>query len=226
MQIKDKRIVITGGSSGLGKELARILLAEGARVIISAHNETELLAAGKELGCDLSVADVTDERAVAGLVAHAKEHLGGLDIFVNNAGVWMPHCLAEEGDIVAARRMMEVNFWGTAYGSREALRIMKTAKSGMILNIISVSALGPRPTSSFYSSSKFAVDGFTKAIREEAAPLGVPVLSVYPSYMKTELFHETKMEGYDNFLEPADVARKIVENIKQDMPVAELVIER
>ena len=122
--------------------------------------------------------------------------------------------------------MFEINVFGTIYGSREAMIQMRKQEKGLIVNILSSSALGGRPTISGYSASKFAADGFTKALRMELEGSGVRVIGIYPGGMTTNLFDEAKPADFNDYIDPQDVAEKIISNIELDNPEEEQILKR
>ena len=224
MNLKDKVVIITGGSKGFGKALAIGFLGEGAKVVVSSSNEKEIQDTAKEIGAIGICADVTNEDDLINLARDVKEKFGSIDIWVNNAGLWMGNDFAENFDMEKVRKMFDVNVMGTINGSRVALRHMKEKGSGVIVNIISTAALAGRPTLSTYCASKWALNGFTKSIREENDD--ILVLSVYPGGMKTTIFEDTKPDDWDEFMEPEYVVLKVINNLKDESPEEELVIRR
>lgn len=112
------------------------------------------------------------------------------------------------------------------YGSKVALSQMHTQNSGTLVNIISSSALVPKPTFSGYAASKWAVRGFTDSIREEYRDTPVKIIGVYPGGIKTNLFDEDSAVDTSAYMTPEHVAEKIVENLEQSDPVEELIIRR
>jgi len=122
--------------------------------------------------------------------------------------------------------MVEVNLFGTFHGSCAAVKQMKQQGSGVIMNVISVSALEGRPGSATYCASKYAVKGLTLSLQKEVEGTGVQVIALYPGGIKTHLYDEQKHEAYDQFMEPEEAAREIVENLQQKNPEEELIIRR
>lgn len=226
MELKNKVIVITGASSGLGKCLAMAFKKEKSKVIISSNNEQELKQTADELQVDFVKSDVTNEEEVKQLGRKTIEKFGHIDIWINNAGIWIPHAPIEELDMKKVHQMVEVNLFGTIYGSRTALLQMKKQGYGIIINIISTSALEGRPGSAGYCASKYAADGFTKSLRLELKPTNIQVISIYPGGMKTNLFHDQKPPDYENYMEPSWVAERIIENLKKENPEEELIIKK
>ena len=226
MILKDAVTVITGSSSGLGAALARVLAGEGARVVLSSRSssEAELKKIAADLNAEYCLADVTNEEDVINLADFAVKQFGRIDLWINNAGIWIPHAPIEEMNMKGVHDMVEVNLFGTIYGSKAALIQMKKQQSGYILNILSVSALEGHVGSAGYGASKSGAAAFTKVLRKEAAPFGVQVLEFYPGGMRTNLFEGKMPTSYDQYMDRLDVARKVIDNLKLDEPVEELII--
>ena len=224
MELKNKTIIITGGTKGLGLAMATGFKNEGANVVVCSRNEEEFKNAPDGV---LSVkADVTKEEELENVLNIAKDKFGSVDIWVNNAGIWLPHRPIEETDWRRAHDLIEVNLFGTVYGSKVALTEMKKENSGLIINVLSTSALEGKVNETAYCSSKFAADGFTESLRKELETTQIKVFSVYPGGMMTNLFDEEIPEKYSEYMDPNFVAEKIISNLKSDSPEEELVIRR
>ncbi len=225
MDLKNKVIVITGGTKGLGKALALSFKKEDVNVVVCARNEEELKIFQKEgiLGIK---ADVTKENDLNNLLKIVIKKFGQLDFWINNAGIWLPHLPIEEVDWKRAHDLIEVNLFGTVYGSRVALIQMRKQNFGSIINIISTSALEGRSGGSAYCASKYAVRGFTESLKKEVEGTNIKVISIYPGGMQTNFFDEKKPEGYNEYMNPDFVADIIIENLKSDNPEIDLVIKR
>lgn len=226
MQLKDKVVVITGGSKGFGRALAEAFVKEGAKVSICALNENELKETAEKLGVFEMVADVRKEEDMQKLAEATIDKYGALDIWINNAGIWVSGKIAEDFDMSEVKKMFDINIVGLINGSRVALNIMKRNNSGAIINVLSTSALIGRPKSSMYATSKWAVNGFTKSIREENLDKNISILSVFPGGMKTLIFGDYKYPDFDSFMDVKDVALKVITNLKLEKPEEELVIKR
>lgn len=226
MNLKDKIVVITGGSKGLGKALAENFIKEGSKVIISSYSKKELESVARKISAIPFVADVTDEKQIIKLANFAVRRFGRIDIWINNAGIWIPHAPIEKLDSKRVREMIEVNLFGTIFGSRVALIQMKKQHRGVIVNVLSTSALEGRAGSAAYCASKYGATGFTKSIRLEAKPERILVLSVYPGGMQTHLFDKKKPVDFDKYMEPSLVAQKVIKNLKTKNPKEELIIKR
>ena len=225
MNLKNKVVVITGSTGGLGKALAEEFIKEQSKVVINARSLKKLEQTSKEIGVSACAGDVTKESDMQKLANFAVKKFGKIDIWINNAGANMAHSPIEKIDSKQAHNVMEVNFFGTFYGSRSAMKYMKKQKNGTIVNIISIRSLIPSPISVVYSSSKWAVRGLTEALRMILKPDHISVLAVHPTGMKTNLFEKAKPSGYKNYMEPSFVAKKIVQNLKKQKPKEELIIK-
>lgn len=222
MELKNKIVVITGGCRGFGFELSKIFVSEGSRVVIC----DKVCEIGEHsLKTDAYTCDVTNEEEVQKFIDTVIKKYGHIDILINNAGVWIPHKHIEEVEAAEARRIFEVNVIGTFLCTKVILPEFKKT-GGTIINIISTSALGPRPTTAIYSASKFAVNGFTQALREEVKDYPIKVLSVFPGAMKTELFKEGVPDDFDTYMDTHMVAQTMIDNIKKENPETELVIRK
>lgn len=224
--MKDSVIVITGSSRGLGKALAESCAKIGAKVVISGRNETGLKETAEAIGASYFVTDVTKESDVEKLAGFAVQKYGRIDIWINNAGIWLPWAPLEEVDLDKAHEMLEVNLFGTVYGAKYAVMAMKRQGSGKIVNIVSTAGLAGRPLAAMYCASKFAVRGLTDSLREEVKDSSISVIGVYPGGMKTDLFEGHQPPDFGEFMEVGYVADKIVEHLNQTEPGPELIIRR
>jgi short-subunit dehydrogenase len=190
--LAESRIVITGASSGIGRELALALARRGARLLLSARR-VELLASladeCRRFGAQVEflAGDVTDGTYRAGLIDRAAISFSGLDVLVNNAGV-SAHGPFAESDEATLRRILEVNFFAAVELTRVALPLLAAGRRPAIVNVGSI--LGHRgvPLNSEYAASKFAMRGWSEALRVELAPRGIDVLVVSPGTTETEFF--------------------------------------
>lgn len=223
MELKNKVVVITGGTKGLGKALALEFLKDGSKVVVcSKEGDFENLKKGI-VGIKV---DVTKENEMQIFAEKVASDFGKIDVWVNNAGIWLPHKPIEETDWERAHDLIEVNLFGTVYGSKVALAQMRKQDFGLIVNIISTSGLNGKINETAYCASKFAVSGFTKSLMKEVDGLKIKVIGIYPGGMQTNLFDENKPKNYAEFMEPNFVAEKIVENLKLEKPEEELIITR
>ena len=226
MELKDKIVVITGSSKGLGKTLAIALIKSGAKVVINARANREIKTLAREIGAEYFAADVTKEKEMKALAKFALKKFGRIDIWINNAGIWTQRGPIEETDLKKVRAMMEVNLYGTIIGSLAALKIMRSQGAGAIVNIISRSATGGRPLSAGYTATKWAARGFTESLRIALEPHNIQVLAIHPGGIQTDLFGEHQPKDYANFMPPEFTAAMIVKHLQQNKPGHEVMIDR
>ena len=187
--IQDKVIVITGASSGLGEAAARLLAANGAKLVLGARRVDRLQALGEELGLGGQAAvqtDVTSFDQVKHLVDHAVATHGRIDVLINNAGL-MPHSPLERVKVEDWNRIIDVNIKGVLYGIGAALPHMQAQKSGHIINVSSVAGHKVRPGSAVYAASKSAVRVISEGLRMEVKPYNIRTTIISPGAVESEL---------------------------------------
>jgi len=228
MNLQDQVAVVTGGAKGLGRELARQLAAKGARVMIGDRDWVALAQTASEFGVVGFTGDVTDEKQVEALAQEAMAKWGRIDLWINNAGVWLPPQPLEETDLAKARQLFDINVFGAVHGARAALRQMRIQERGTIVNIVSTTAFdGMRGASgAIYVASKYALRGFTNTLRDDLRDSSIKIIGVYPGGIKTELFTEAKPEKLDQFMAAGDVAEKIISNLELPEPLGQLILKR
>lgn len=186
-----KVVVLTGASSGIGRELARQLAAERPRLVLAARDTTALesvAASCRALGADCLVVptDVADPEACRALVARAVERFGGLDVLLLAAGQDMWSRLDELTDLAVLERILRVNFLGCAWIAAHALRHLKERR-GRIVVVSSLAGLTGVPTRTAYAASKHALHGFFDSLRIELAGSGVAVTLACPDFVLSEI---------------------------------------
>lgn len=179
--------LITGCSSGMGHDLAEAALERGYRVVVTARQPKTLQHfaerySRRALALPL---DVTDHGQIDSVVSQAMEHFGSIDVLVNNAGYGYLAAI-EEGEAVEVRAMFETNFFGLMAMTKAVLPHMRKRRSGCIINNSSQAGLMSNPGTGYYSTTKYAVEAFTEALRQEVAPLGIKVCAVEPGPFRTE----------------------------------------
>jgi 3alpha(or 20beta)-hydroxysteroid dehydrogenase len=184
-----KVAVVTGGASGMGLTHAHGFVAEGASVVIADVNDAAGQALADELGdrARYHHLDVSNEAEWAELMEFTEREFGPISIMVNNAGIGGAGTPVETSTLDGWRKTLSINLDGVFLGTRAAIPSMKKAGGGSIINISSFAGLVATPFSSDYTTSKFAVRGFTKATAMEVAEDNIRVNSVHPGYIRTPI---------------------------------------
>lgn len=199
--------LITGCSTGFGRELATLLLENDYRVAVSARNVNkvvDLVAINSENAFAIEL-DVTNTDQVANAVSQAEAHFGRVDVLVNNAGFGYFGAI-EESDEAEVRAMFEANFWGLAAMTRAVLPKMRERRSGTIVNVSSIGGFVGFPGVGYYNATKFAVNGFSEALKKEVGSLGIKVILVQPSGFRTDWAGRSANDATDNISDYAETA--------------------
>jgi clavulanate-9-aldehyde reductase len=191
MDLTGQVIAITGATSGIGEATAVMDARAGAAVALAGRREERLREVAQRIegegGRALPVpTDVADEDSARAFVQQAYEHLGRLDVLVNNAGVMLLGPVMG-ADVAEWRRMIDVNCLGLLYCTHAALPVMASQGSGHVINVSSVAGRRARLGTAVYNMTKFGVTGFSEALRQEALHVGVRVTVVEPGFVETEL---------------------------------------
>jgi NADP-dependent 3-hydroxy acid dehydrogenase YdfG len=183
--LKDKVIIITGASSGIGEAMAKCYAEAGAKVVLGARSEDKLKAlteaicakGGKATYCAV---DVVNEQECKALIDKAVEAFGRIDILICNAGISM-RAIFDDVDLKVLHRLMDVNFWGTVNCTKYALPYLQATK-GSLVGISSVAGLHGLPGRTGYSASKYAMTGFLETVRIENIKKGLHVMVACPGF--------------------------------------------
>lgn len=224
---KDKVVIVTGASSGIGLATVRHFFSLGAKVVLAARSIDKLNSIAEEMDeCSSRVlcvrTDVTSEEDCRRLIEITVARFGRIDILVNNAGVSMRASFAKV-DLTVLKRLMDVNFWGTVYCTKYALPWLLETK-GTVAGVISVAGYAGLPGRTGYSSSKFAVRAFLETLRMEHSDDGLHVLVFAPGYTESNvrcsaLLADGRPQGTTpkdekNLMSAEEVARKLAEAIR------------
>ncbi|MEQ9143181.1 MAG: SDR family NAD(P)-dependent oxidoreductase [Parvibaculaceae bacterium] len=236
-EIAGKVAVVTGAASGIGRATACLLAAEGARLAISdvdreglEQTAEKIRAGGGEVTTYL--VDVANKDAVYGLADQVASTFSGADIVVNNAGVAQVARI-EELSYDDFEWVMDIDFWGMVYGTKAFLPQLQTKGRGHIVNVSSIFGLIAVPTQAAYNSAKFAIRGFTEALRLEFKGTEIQVSCVHPGGIKTNIVRnarflqstaaserEEAVAGFDRLARttPEKAAQTIVKGIRKNKP--------
>lgn len=186
-----KTAVITGAGSGIGRALAQQLNREGCALFLSDINAQSLQATvdafeRPEISTQQTVLDVADKAAVYAWASEVEDRTGHVDIVINNAGVALLE-LVEDCNYDNIEWLMGINYWGVVYGTQAFLPLLRRSEQGHLVNISSIFGVIAVPTQSAYNSAKFAVRGYTEALRQEMAGTNVHVCCVHPGGIRTNI---------------------------------------
>jgi short-subunit dehydrogenase len=184
MTIKDKVVLITGASEGIGAACAREFRKRGARLSLTARSEGKLKEVG---GADAAITagDLTDPVVRRRVVEGAVERFGAVDILINNAGIGM-YAPAWKAPLDEAHAMFELNFFAPLAMIQLVVPHLRARGGGMVVNIGSIAGKVPLPWFTLYSATKFALGSLTEGLRTELADDGIKMMVVCPGYVKTE----------------------------------------
>lgn len=216
MKLKDKVVLITGSSSGIGSETAKVFAREGSVVIITyIKNKKEADSVANECrkrgAKDTAVVklDITNDKSIQKTIANIIKKYGRIDVLVNNAGVICWKYLVDQ-TFKEIEQQIRINLEGSIKMTKEVLKHMLAGGIGIIINVGSGAGKSPHPTLSTYCATKFGIRGFTKVLAIETKGTGIKVYCVNPD--KTA----TAMTGYEG-RPPKDVAEVIVNTAKEDV---------
>ncbi|WP_237573240.1 oxidoreductase [Mycolicibacterium lacusdiani] len=181
------RWLITGCSTGIGREIARAALEAGHSVVVTARRPESVADFADDFGDRAVVValDVTDKAQIGAAVRAADDAFGGIDVLVNNAGNGYLSAI-EEGEDDQVRKLFDTNYFGVVDTIKAVLPGMRERQSGHIVNISSMTGLVANPPNGYYSSTKFALEALTEALAQEVEPMGIKVTAIEPGAFRTD----------------------------------------
>jgi 3-oxoacyl-[acyl-carrier protein] reductase len=215
LDLTGKIAIVTGGTRGIGRAIAKSLTGAGVKVAITARDEKEIagavaklneLAAGNAAGY---VCDVRDYEQVKSVFAGIARDLGGIDILVNNAGIGI-FAPVESMSVEDFRAVLETNVFGVFYCCHEAIPLMKRRGGGYIINISSLAGTNAHPRMAAYNASKFGLNGFSEALMQEVRHDGIKVSYIMPGSVNTEFGGDEPSDEKSWQLQPDDIARVVL----------------
>jgi len=234
---KSKVILVTGASSGIGKQTAKLLIQSGYRVYGAARHEVKMDDL-KGLGVKILLMDLTDDESIQQGIAYILAKEGHIDILINDAGYGF-YGTIEDVPLKEARREMEVNLFAIARLCQLVLPSMRRQRSGKIVNISSIAGKIATPLGGWYHASKFALEGLSDTLRQEVKPFGIDVIIIEPGIINTPWWEKArhnmesvskhsdyreyiagwqKVLDIDNASDPIVIAETIEEAIEAENP--------
>ncbi|HZI89490.1 MAG TPA: SDR family oxidoreductase [Candidatus Polarisedimenticolia bacterium] len=219
--VKDKAVVVTGSTKGIGRAIAEALLEAGAKVAVSARNAKEVEESVKAFNRTHSgraigrACDVRKEKDVAALFEETEKAFGGVDILVNNAGVGFFKNL-EEMSLEEWNSILETNLTGSFLCARAAIPRMRKRGGGYILNISSLAGRNAFPQATAYNASKFGLNGMSEALMQEVRYDGIKVTYLMPGSVATHFNDHTPGPADEWKIQPEDIARIVLDLLTQD----------
>ncbi len=211
MNIKDKVILVTGASEGIGLEIVKKLVESGAKVIGASRNveSGNFDFSFEKVNCDVSkVSDIKN------LVEQIEEKYGQLDVVVNNAGIWQKLSELEQVADDEIDKLIDTNLKGVLYLTKYTMPLLKKQPEGLVVNIVSKSGVAAQAGQSVYSATKYGVRGFTDVLREDLKDTSVHVMAVYQAGTNTQMFKKAGDDfPIEKFTEASDLANQIVSAI-------------
>lgn len=228
MNYKNKVVIVTGASSGIGLACAKEFCSLGANVVLASRSEEKIKSYSHELSCENSLClavrtDVTKEEDCKRLIDIALEKFGRIDVLINNAGISM-RALFDEVEISVLERVMNVNFWGTVYCTKYALPHIRKNK-GVVVGISSIAGFHGLPGRTAYSASKAAMMGFLESVRIENLRSGMQVLVLSAGFTSSNI-RVSALDAHGNpqgnspreegkMMPPEAVAKNVVRSIRK-----------
>lgn len=212
--VEQRVAVVTGASSGIGAELARLLARRGWRCVLLARRQDRLAALAEETGGEYEVCDVSDREAVAAVGVRVLERHPRVQLLVNNAGI-AGRANFLDGDPEAIERVMRTNYLGSVWCVRAFLPGLEAAAPSDLVNIVSVAGVVALPASGPYAASKHAQLAFSRSAAADLRRRGIRVHTVKPGFVETEGFPQGGLPRplQRAVLEPADVARHVLRSL-------------
>jgi len=227
MRLKDKVAVVTGAGSGMGREIARLFVAEGAKVVAADWHADTIEGTAKDIGGTIVAvtANVADEQQCVAMIDKAMSTFGRIDILVNNAGVMDLFQSVADVDNETWRRVLSVNLDGPMFAMRRAVPLMLRQGHGAIVNIASVAGVGGGSAGAAYTASKHALIGLTKSTASQYAKLGIRCNAIVSGGVNTNIMQSVDPSKLDQaalgrigayhaanpgMLEPIDIANAVL----------------
>ena len=213
MELKNKVVVVTGSSDGIGKEIALRLAKDGVKLALIARNEEKLAAVSKEAlalwaaSVNAYVCDMTDTHILESTTHVIASELGGVDVLVNNAGIWQKAMQLDEIESSTIESVIDINLTALIESTRLFLPMLRARDEAAIINVSSKAGVVAQGWFSVYSATKYWVRGFTEVLKEDLKETNIRVAGVYQSGTNTGMFAKADEDfPVEKFTNPADLA--------------------
>lgn len=213
MKLKNKTIIITGASEGIGQQIAQRLARENTNLALIARNEEKLQDVAKkalELWASearVYIQDLSQTKDLSGLISQIEKDFRGIDVMINNAGIWQKMMQLDEVSTEKIDPIIETNLSAVVHLTHSALPALRKAEEGVILNVVSQSGVVAQGWQSVYTATKYGVRGFTDTLKVDLKGSNVRVAGVYQAGTKTKMFENTgETMPLEKFADPADLA--------------------
>jgi len=211
VDLTNKTAIVTGGTRGIGRAIAKALVSAGVKVAITARSEDDIANTVSQLNAATGyLCDVRDYEQVKSVFAEIASDLGGIDILINNAGIGL-FAPVESMSPEEFRAVLETNLFGVFYCCHEAIPLMKQRGGGYIINISSLAGANAHPQMAAYNASKFGLNGFSEALMQEVRHDGIKVSYIMPGSVNTEFGGDEPSDEKSWQLQPADVAEVVMD---------------
>ncbi len=207
MILKDKVVVISGASEGIGRAIAERLAKEGAKLALVARNQEKLAAVAKAVDGQAFVCDIRDRVQVTKTIEAIVAQCGSIDVLVNNAGIWQKTDQLDKLDDQVIDDVLATNLAGTIYMTKAALPHLRKDDETAIIQIVSKSGIVAQEGQSIYTATKYGLKGFSDVLRADLKGTNIRIGAVYQSGTDTEMFRKTgEVFPQDKLTDPADLA--------------------
>jgi 3-oxoacyl-[acyl-carrier protein] reductase len=206
---------VTGGTSGIGLAIARLLVERGLKVAVTGRDQAKLETTKRKLGVLTLQCDMSQEPQVKAAHAEIGSKLGAVDLLVNNAGI-SPFTTFSDTTVEEFDRVIDINLTGYFLAAREVLPSMYERKQGAVVQLLSIASIKAFAGGAAYIASKFGALGLTNSLREEARKHNVKVIAVLPGATETPLWGaEERQKFHERMMQPEDIALTVVQLLEQ-----------
>lgn len=211
--MKNKIIVISGATSGIGLSYAKLLTKEN-KVIILSRDEKSLIKISKQIKCDYIKCDISNFENVQDTINQIEKKYKKIDILINNAGIWLEGKL-EDNSYQQIQTIININLIGQIFLTKASIKLLKKSKKALIVNTNSTAGKTTREEISLYNASKWGFEGFVGAMKKELVEYNIKIMTIYPSGVDTNLFKTANSpRDQSKYLKPDIITKITTKNIE------------